>query len=456
MRPNALPLSRLNLRFHSPEREAAYCRDQFTATLWLVRWALGLSVLIELAYLHVDTLGLIEQAADMWTVRLAISIPVCFAAFLLSFHPRFESLNQPVAATVVLVNGLTTVPGNLLFGAESTMYFVPGTVVVAMYGYVLVGLRFAWAAPLVGGIVALDLATLWMVDTPPDIIAKALYMLVISYGILTVGAYRMEITSRLAHYTAEQLLAQERHERQTEAARIDWLENLAHFLRHELRNSVVGVRTSLDLLERRTKPEASTLTYFERARRGLQVIGRLLESTSAASSLESSFIRDPITAFDLVHLVHAEVENHRVIHPDVSHELRLKHAPLWVQGNPERLVQLVQNLLANAVDHHCPGTAIQVSLGRISIASSGQWACLAVENRGPPLPPQGDAIFDLFASFRTQSEPASRRGFGLYLARLIAERHGGSVNAEDLPGGDGVRFEVRLPLVSAPQTSTQR
>jgi signal transduction histidine kinase len=448
MPPPDLPLSRLTLRFHAPEREAAYRQAQFTDSLWLLRWALALSVLVQLAYLHLDTLVLGDQAPEMWVFRLAVGIPVSVIAFLLSFHPRFESMDQPVAAAVVLVNGLTTVPANLLIGPESTMYFVPGTVVVAMYGYVLVGLRFAWAAPLVGAIVALDLATLWALDTPEDLMAKALYMLVISCGILTVGAYRMEMTSRLAHYTAERLLARERHERQAEAARIDWLENLAHFLRHELRNSVVGVKTSLDLLERRTSPDTPTLVYFERARAGIKVIGRLLESASEASSLESSFIRDPLETLDLAPLVRAEVEGHRVMHPDVDFDLRPNHAPLWVQGNPERLVQLIQNLLANAVDHHCPGTAVRVSLARVSPTGSVPWARLAVQNQGPPLPPEGDAIFDLFASFRAQTDPASRRGFGLYLVRLIAERYGGSASAEDLPAGDGVRFEVLLPLVT--------
>jgi signal transduction histidine kinase len=280
MSPYTPPLSRLTLRFRSPEREAAYRRAQFDGSLWLLRWALGLGVLVQLAFLHVDSLVLGEQAGTLWAIRLESSIPVSVLAFLLSFHPRFAAIDQPVAAAVVLLNGLTTASANLLFDAEATMYFVPGTVVVAMYGYVLLGLRFAWAAPLVGTIVALNLLTLWALDTPADLMAKAIYMLVISTGILTVGAYRMEMTSRTEHYTAEQLLARERRERETEAARIDWLENLAHFLRHELRNSVTGVRTSLDLLERHTPDDDRSCVYFERARAGPKVIQRLLESAS--------------------------------------------------------------------------------------------------------------------------------------------------------------------------------
>ena len=59
-------------------------------------------------------------------------------------------MGQPVAAAVVLVNGLSTAPGNLVFGPDTTMCFVPGTVLMGVYAYVLAGLRFAWAAPLGG------------------------------------------------------------------------------------------------------------------------------------------------------------------------------------------------------------------------------------------------------------------------------------------------------------------
>ncbi|UHD15306.1 sensor histidine kinase family protein [Thiocapsa bogorovii] len=246
----------------------------------LSRLTLRLGVLVQLAFLHVDSPVLGDQAGTLWAIRLESSIPVSVLAFLLSFHPRFAAIDQPVAAAVVLLNGLTTASANLLFDAEATMYFVPGTVVVAMYGYVLLGLRFAWAATLVGMIVAINLLTLWALDTPADLMAKALYMLVISTGILTVGAYRMEMTSRTEQYTAEKLLARERHERETEAARIAWLENLAHFLRHELRNRVTGARTSLDLLERHTPDDDRSCVYFERARAGLKVIQRPLESAS--------------------------------------------------------------------------------------------------------------------------------------------------------------------------------
>jgi hypothetical protein len=109
MSPQTLPLSLLTLRFRSSEREAACRRAQLDGSLWLLRWALGLGVLVQLAFLHVDSLVLGEQAGTLWAVRFGASIPISLAAFLLSFHPRFAAIDQLVAAAVVLVNGLTTV-----------------------------------------------------------------------------------------------------------------------------------------------------------------------------------------------------------------------------------------------------------------------------------------------------------------------------------------------------------
>ena len=75
-------------------------------------------------------------------------------------------------------------------------------------------------------------------------------------------------------------------------------------------------------------------------------------------------------------------------------------------------------------------------------------ARIAVENAGPPLPEAARArLFDSMVSLR---EPGARGqgthlGLGLYIVRIVAEFHRGSVRAVNLPGGAGVRFEVELP-----------
>ena len=85
---------------------------------------------------------------------------------------------------------------------------------------------------------------------------------------------------------------------------------------------------------------------------------------------------------------------------------------------------------------------------RVGLEPEGRGARLTVENEGPALP--REAIERLFESMVSLRGPEAREdgahlGLGLYIARLVAEWHGGRVRAANLPAGRGVRFEVELP-----------
>src|SRR6185295_13925465 len=99
--------------------------------------------------------------------------------------------------------------------------------------------------------------------------------------------------------------------------------------------------------------------------------------------------------------------------------------------------QMLDKLVENAVDFAVAGTAIRISMGID--------ARLRVENQGPPLPDAiRESLFDSMVSLRTErSGGTPHLGLGLHIARLIAEFHGGTLRAENLPGG-GVAFEARL------------
>jgi signal transduction histidine kinase len=116
---------------------------------------------------------------------------------------------------------------------------------------------------------------------------------------------------------------------------------------------------------------------------------------------------------------------------------------LIVDGDLDRLVQLVLILVDNAIDHAPSGTPVEVALRR----RSGS-ALLSVTDRGPGIPnAERERVFEPFA--RLNASARGRRGgagLGLAIARRIAVAHGGTVMTTGGPTA-GARFEVTLPIV---------
>ena len=116
-------------------------------------------------------------------------------------------------------------------------------------------------------------------------------------------------------------------------------------------------------------------------------------------------------------------------------------ATATVRGDADRLVQVVTNLLVNAVRVSPEGAGVAVTCG-----VDGSWAWIEVRDHGPGVPQgQLDEIFEPFVQFDV---PGQRRtgtaGIGLAIARGIVEAHGGRVRAEPATGG-GSAFRVALP-----------
>lgn len=222
--------------------------------------------------------------------------------------------------------------------------------------------------------------------------------------------------------------------------RILWLENLARFLRHELKNTTVGVRSSLDLIERRAQGD-NIVRYVDRARSSVSFMQTLLESVGNATTLEASFHKDPKVRLDLVALVTEHIENCRPLYPDTTLITDCEDT-MEIHGNAMHMVQLLDKLVGNAVDHSRAETPIVISLRK----SDGN-AQLTVADEGEPLPDDKERIFELFVSMRdARHSDSDNLGLGLYIVKLIAESHGGTVKAEELTDRTGAAFRVTLPL----------
>jgi signal transduction histidine kinase len=159
-----------------------------------------------------------------------------------------------------------------------------------------------------------------------------------------------------------------------------------------------------------------------------------------ASHLEQSLSATERESYDAVPVVRGCVEGYRSVYSAQRFELELPAQPVRVEGAPDLLAQLLDKLVENAVDFSAAGEPL-----RVSLSIEGAAAVLGVENRGPALPEQiRERLFDSMITVRGPRAGAEPHlGLGLFVARLIAEFHGGTIRADNVAGG--VRVAATLP-----------
>ncbi len=220
-----------------------------------------------------------------------------------------------------------------------------------------------------------------------------------------------------------------------------YLRTLASKLSHELRTPLAIVTSSLENLEHEALSESSA-AYTTRAHQGAERLRRILSAMSEASRVEGIMQHADPEAFDLVKVLRSTVAAYRDVYTARKFEFDclLDSAP--AEGSPELLIQMLDKLVDNAVDFSEQGDTIKISL-----AGDDNNLLLTVTNPGPSLPEKMRAqLFDSMISMRG-GKNSRHLGLGLYVAKLIADGHGGSIAADNVDGG--VAFQVRLPRQDA-------
>ena len=221
----------------------------------------------------------------------------------------------------------------------------------------------------------------------------------------------------------------------------DYLRSLASKLSHELRTPLAIVTSSLENLEHEAL-EGASADYTARAKDGADRLRRILNAMSEASRVEELMEHAEPEQFDLRSVLSSTVDAYRDVYPERQFEFSCTSAATRVSGSPELLIQMLDKLVDNAADFSSDGDLI-----RIGLESSDAGLVLSVHNPGPPLPERmRSQLFDSMVSVRADGSD-KHLGLGLYVAKLIAEGHGGRIKAEN--ADDGVRFSVVLPVADA-------
>ncbi len=199
---------------------------------------------------------------------------------------------------------------------------------------------------------------------------------------------------------------------------------------HELRTPLTSLQTNIEVLKQqeRLQPGQRNKLFADLEREAHEMrdlITGLLELARSDGALEQSPVQ-----FD--ELVESAVERARSRFPNVKFAAEL--APTTISGASDRLERAVWNLLENAGKWSAAGATVDVTL------ADGE---LRVRDHGPGISADDKAhVFDRFyRSTAARALPGS--GLGLAIVREVAEAHGGSVSAEDAPGG-GALLRLRL------------
>ena len=221
-----------------------------------------------------------------------------------------------------------------------------------------------------------------------------------------------------------------------------YLENMSSRLSHELRTPVTVVRSSLENLGMVASNEESAI-YIERAEEGIRRLNTILTNMSEATRLEQMLQTSEKERMDLAAVVRGCVEGYQMAYPQAVFEMDISTRPILIHGVPEHIAQLMDKLVANAVEFSFAGEPI-----RVSCHFMRDHAIIKVLNHGPYLPEEmKDRLFDSMISVRPQEKQKQPHlGMGLHIARLIADFHGGQIRAENLADTQGVAITVVLPL----------
>ncbi len=209
---------------------------------------------------------------------------------------------------------------------------------------------------------------------------------------------------------------------------------------HELKNPLSSLRSAAETISRISDPEQQQ-KLMNVILRDVSRLDRLITDISRSSRVDNEMATEFATKIDLRDLVASFVEARRTT--TNTHELvaDLADMPVHVTVQDGRIVQILDNLLGNAVSFAPQGSRISFFLG---INEQGK-AEVAVQDRGPGIPPgRLEEVFNRFYTERPTGEAFGKHsGLGLSIAQQIARGYGGELAAAN---NDGARFTLTLPL----------
>ena len=225
-------------------------------------------------------------------------------------------------------------------------------------------------------------------------------------------------------------------------------------LAHELRNPLAPISYGLRALGKGVKNEHEMERLVAMMERQVGHLVRLVDELLDVARITSGKIELKKERTRLASVVNQSIETVENLIHSAGHQLTvsLSPEPLFVDGDPVRLAQVLGNLLTNAAKYTDPGGRIDLTLSR-----EDDQAVVAVRDNGIGIPPAMlSSIFNLFTQANVgHSKAREGMGVGLALTKRLVELHGGQIEANSAGVGCGSEFIVRLPLAAPGRNKEQ-
>ncbi len=229
---------------------------------------------------------------------------------------------------------------------------------------------------------------------------------------------------------------------------------------HELRTPLTVLKGEIEVALRSPRDPAEYQKVLTSLLDEVEAMARLVDDLLLLSRADVGALRWEAGPVELDRLVEEVAKEGGILGRDKQVQVGIQELePLVVQGDSQRLKQLLRNLVDNGVEYSLPGGRVTLSLRQGSGVRGqgsapgpwapvpGPWVEIAVQDTGIGIPPEAlPRIFDRFYRVDpARSREAGGAGLGLCIAKTIAEAHGGRIDVQSTPG-TGSTFVVVLPL----------
>ena len=496
--PEKIKLSLFPLSF-SGDFEDAFQGYYFHDALRHIRIALVVGLFFYVIFGLLDAWLVPDAKHKLWFIRYAVILPYVSTIFLFSFSRHFKKFGQLATASSVLIAGLGIIAMIVIAPYPASYSYYAGLLLVFIYGYSFLKLRFAWASTTMWVIViAYEIAAIWLSSTPlATLINNNFFFL--SGNILgmfacysieyysrrdfmqahllkaerkKVSAINQELELRVQERTAQLLnanqeLTQEIAERKQAEKERRYLEDqlrksqkmeaigtLAGGVAHDLNNILSGLVSYPELLlmdlpddSRLRKP---LVTILESGQKAAAIVQDLLTLARRGVS-----VTEVMNLNQLIERYLISPENQKILadHPNLSVQTRLHQDLFNIMGSPVHLSKTIMNLVSNAAEAMPDGGDILVATANCYLDKSikgfeaveeGDYVTLTVSDTGIGISSQDiERIFEPFYTKKTMGR--SGTGLGMAVVWGTVKDHNGYIDVKS-ELGKGSTFTLYFPV----------